>query len=113
MADCPKCGALVGSVSSVVGIVKVTNHRCSCGKAWRSKSLVGEFQISIAMQELSRLKATPPTKRHFLSSCAISYLEFKVQKYNDSALSHDAHLKRVRDSLWEKNYLKGLLGEDL
>mgnify|MGYP001209342628 CR=1 FL=1 len=110
--ECASCGKRVGGVSVIVGIVRVTTHKCSCcGKVWRDKELTVPFSVPVLESEVSRLKATPGTKSPVVR-VSIRFLTGKLEHHSLQGLDPEASLRRRRDANWERQFLKSMLGED-
>lgn len=109
---CPKCGAEVGGMNMVVGFVRIETHRCkNCGKAWRQKFLIVPFCIHALSNEIERLHVKHPGKKPHHVQLALDYLQSKVDSHARSALDRDSALRKRRNDLWERRFLRDALEE--
>lgn len=111
--DCPNCGKSVGGVAMVVGLVRLTTFRCRCGRVWRLKALLTAFSVSVFSAEVERLEARYPGAKPPHVKIALGFLQAKLNDHSYSSLDADRARKKRRDDLWEREYLKSLIGEDL
>lgn len=110
---CPKCGVEVGGMNMVVGFVRIETHRCkTCGKAWRQKVLLVPFCAHAITNEIERLLTKHPGKKPWHVQTALQYLQSKLDDHALSKLEKEAATKKRRLDLWERQFLKGALGDD-
>lgn len=110
--QCPACGGDSGTLALVVGIVKISTHRCKeCGRAWKHKELLVQFSASILEKEIRRLKANGDVSAQ-ATRTAIQFLNVKLESHAASALDEDAARQKRRNDLWERRYLREALGDD-
>lgn len=111
--ECPRCGHKTGKVAVVVGFVQITTCHCkNCGKGYRVKVLLVPFSIHAFESEIDRLHRKHPGKKPPHVSCALQYLQGKIDAHHASALDKEAGVRRRRADLEEREFLKRALGED-
>lgn len=111
--DCPKCGKAVGGIGLVVGFVKITTYKCSCGRVWRFKGLLQPFQVAAYAGEIDRLSVKYPSAKPTHVRIAIEYLQAKIDDHHRSALDREEALRKKKADLWERQFMKQAIGEDL
>lgn len=111
MNTCPKCGEEVGALILKVNFVKIESHRCHCGRAWRQVTMTRQFCVHEASDEIRRLNCKHPGKKPHHIQLALDYLQSKVDSHARSALDRDSALRKRRNDLWERRFLREALEE--
>ena len=111
MDECPTCGDVTGALIIKVNFVKIATHRCKCGRVWRNISMTKPFLHHDVADEIRRLNCKHPGKKEHHIQLALDYLQAKLDDHTRSALSRDAALRKRRNDVWEKRFLKEALDE--
>ena len=111
--ECPYCGASSGALTVVVGIVKIISGTCSaCGRHWKKNDLTVPFVIEDVVTEVERLEKRYVSLQHEGAKIALAFLRSKIYTFELSKMDKASSLRKRRNDLWEKKFLKDALGDD-
>lgn len=109
---CERCGGTVGGITVKVGPVKMTTVHCPhCGALYRTKKVSIQFSVAAFMEEIEKLNAQYKAPRPTRVRVAIEYLQAKIDSHAASQLSKEDGIRRRRNDLWERKYLRELIGD--